>query len=129
MEECIYPEKHFSSVSEVIKVLKERKTLYDQMATAFKPTCEYKYFGGGNAKLDIEVDEQAQIICFAKENSKTYFRFSDFININKMIAYPWKYTIQFKIFGKETNILIDTRNSSNTDENKLLAFFDSIKPK
>jgi hypothetical protein len=121
-DESVYPEKHFSDISNFIQVLKDRKPLYDQMATAFKSTREYKNLGS-SGKLDIEIDEQSQIICISRLNSRQFFRFFDFIGLTGTVGKH--YMFRYKMFENENSFFIDTY--AQELENALV-FFNGIKP-
>ena len=124
--EYSYPMKHFSSASELLHALEERKPQFDQMAAAYSPTVEYKGLKDTtDADVCIGIDEQSQVICVTEEqrHTKRLFRFSDFISFETMGPC---YQLTYRMFGKESHCLFykePVAMGSVHDAVKVAAFF------
>ena len=123
-DEAANPEKYFSGASQLIKILNERKPLYDQMAVIFKPTRVHRYLNLHH-QLDIEIDDESQMICIIKTYDKSYIRFSDFLDFTPG-AGQFYYLKYKKIFGNEG---FEQINTTAKDFDQMRSFFDGLKPK
>ena len=121
---------YYKNFEQLEQILKERKPIYDKLASAFSKTKAYETLGAET----IEIDEKSKIISIVKknkrENTRIYFNYSDFIKIenidNSKNFSPGQvamsnFFIRYKYFGKETVIITDNKNT------ELFEFLSNIK--